>query len=138
MWIVGIFTLLSGIVGVSNIMLITVKERTREFGIRKAIGATPWSILKLIITESIIITLFFGYIGMMLGIGANLWMDATIGNASLDAGVFQQKMFVNPTVGFAVCMQATLLIVIAGTIAGLIPARKAAKTRPIEALNAMD
>ena len=138
LWIVGIFTLLSGIVGVSNIMLITVKERTREFGIRKAIGATPWSILKLIITESVIITLFFGYIGMMLGIGANLWMDATIGNASLDTGVFQQKMFVNPTVGFAVCMQATLLIVIAGTIAGLIPARKAAKTRPIEALNAMD
>ena len=138
LWIVGIFTLLSGIVGVSNIMLITVKERTREFGIRKAIGATPWSILKLIITESVIITLFFGYIGMMLGIGANLWMDATIGNASLDTGVFQQKMFVNPTVGFAVCMQATLLIIIAGTIAGLIPARKAAKTRPIEALNAMD
>lgn len=138
LWIVGIFTLLSGIVGVSNIMLITVKERTREFGIRKAIGATPWSILKLIITESVIITLFFGYIGMMLGIGANLYMDATIGNSSVDTGVFQQKMFVNPTVGFAVCVQATLLIVIAGTIAGLIPARKAAKTRPIEALNAMD
>ena len=138
LWIVGIFTLLSGIVGVSNIMLITVKERTHEFGIRKAIGATPWSILKLIITESIIITLFFGYIGMMLGIGANLWMDATLGNASMDAGVFQQKMFLNPTVGFGVCMQATLLIVVAGTFAGLIPARKAAKTRPIEALNAMD
>ena len=138
LWIVGIFTLLSGIVGVSNIMLITVKERTREFGIRKAIGATPWSILKLIITESVIITLFFGYIGMMLGIGANLWMDATIGNTTMDAGAFQQKMFVNPTVGFGVCMQATLLIVIAGTIAGLIPARKAAKTRPIEALNAMN
>ena len=138
LWIVGIFTLLSGIVGVSNIMLITVKERTHEFGIRKAIGATPWSILKLIITESIIITLFFGYIGMMLGIGANLWMDATLGNASMDAGVFQQKMFLNPTVGFGVCMQATLLIVVSGTFAGLIPARKAAKTRPIEALNAMD
>ena len=138
LWIVGIFTLLSGIVGVSNIMLITVKERTHEFGIRKAIGATPWSILKLIITESVIITLFFGYIGMMLGIGANLWMDATLGNASMDAGVFQQKMFLNPTVGFGVCMQATLLIVVSGTFAGLIPARKAAKTRPIEALNAMD
>lgn len=75
---------------------------------------------------------------MMLGIGANLWMDATIGNTTMDVGAFQQKMFVNPTVGFGVCMQATLLIVIAGTIAGLIPARKAAKTRPIEALNAMD
>ena len=138
LWIVGIFTLLSGIVGVSNIMLITVKERTREFGIRKAIGATPWSILKLIITESVIITLIFGYIGMMLGIGANLYMDATIGNTTMDAGAFQQKMFVDPTVGFGVCVQATLLIVIAGTIAGVIPARKAAKTRPIEALNAME
>ncbi len=138
LWIVGIFTLLSGIVGVSNIMLITVKERTREFGIRKAIGATPWSILKLIITESVIITLIFGYIGMMLGIGANLYMDATLGNTTMDAGAFQQKMFVDPTVGFGVCIQATLLIVIAGTIAGVIPARKAAKIRPIEALNAME
>lgn len=138
LWIVGIFTLLSGIVGVSNIMLITVKERTREFGIRKAIGATPWSILKLIITESVIITLIFGYIGMMLGIGANLYMDATLGNTTMDASAFQQKMFVDPTVGFGVCIQATLLIVIAGTIAGVIPARKAAKIRPIEALNAME
>lgn len=138
LWIVGIFTLLSGIVGVSNIMLITVKERTREFGIRKAIGATPWSILKLIITESVIITLIFGYIGMMLGIGANLYMDATLGNTTMDAGAFQQKMFIDPTVGFGVCIQATLLIVIAGTIAGVIPARKAAKTRPIEALNAIE
>lgn len=138
LWIVGIFTLLSGIVGVSNIMLITVKERTREFGIRKAIGATPWSILKLIITESVIITLIFGYIGMMLGIGANLYMDATLGNTTMDAGAFQQKMFIDPTVGFGVCIQATLLIVIAGTIAGVIPARKAAKIRPIEALNAME
>jgi ABC superfamily ATP binding cassette transporter, permease len=138
LWIVGIFILLSGIVGVSNIMLITVKERTREFGIRKAIGATPWSILKLIITESVIITLIFGYIGMMLGIGANLYMDATLGNTTMDAGAFQQKMFVDPTVGFGVCIQATLLIVIAGTIAGVIPARKAAKIRPIEALNAME
>ena len=76
LWIVGLFTLLSGIVGVSNIMLITVKERTREFGVRKAIGAKPWSILKLIITESIIITSFFGYIGMVCGVAANEIMDA--------------------------------------------------------------
>ncbi|WP_315348949.1 ABC transporter permease [Hoylesella saccharolytica] len=138
LWIIGIFTLLSGIVGVSNIMLITVKERTREFGIRKAIGATPWSILRLIIIESIIITTIFGYIGMLCGIGANLYMDATMGHEVVDAGIFKQSMFLNPTVGFDVCIEATLLIVIAGTIAGLIPARKAAKIRPIEALNAMD
>lgn len=138
LWIIGIFTLLSGIVGVSNIMLITVKERTREFGIRKAIGATPWSILRLIIIESIIITTIFGYIGMLCGIGANLYMDATMGHEVVDAGIFKQSMFLNPTVGFDVCIEATLLIVIAVTIAGLIPARKAAKIRPIEALNAMD
>ncbi|MDY3104282.1 MAG: ABC transporter permease [Prevotella sp.] len=136
LWIVGIFTLLSGIVGVSNIMLITVKERTHEFGIRKAIGATPWSILRLIIIESIIITTFFGYIGMVLGIAANEYMNATIGNMKVDSGLFTATMFVNPTVGFDVCINATLLMVVAGTIAGLIPARKAARVRPIEALRA--
>lgn len=136
LWIVGIFTLLSGIVGVSNIMLITVKERTHEFGIRKAIGATPWSILRLIIIESIIITTFFGYIGMVLGIAANEYMNATIGNMKVDSGLFTTTMFVNPTVGLDVCINATLLMVVAGTIAGLIPARKAARVRPIEALRA--
>lgn len=136
LWIVGIFTLLSGIVGVSNIMLITVKERTHEFGIRKAIGATPWSILRLIIIESIIITTFFGYIGMVLGIAANEYMNATIGNMKVDSGMFTTTMFVNPTVGLDVCINATLLMVVAGTIAGLIPARKAAHVRPIEALKA--
>lgn len=136
LWIVGIFTLLSGIVGVSNIMLITVKERTHEFGIRKAIGATPWSILRLIIIESIIITTFFGYIGMVLGIAANEYMNATIGNMKVDSGMFTTTMFVNPTVGFDVCINATILMVVAGTIAGLIPARKAAHVRPIEALRA--
>ncbi len=99
LWIVGLFTLLSGIVGVSNIMLITVKERTREFGVRKAIGAKPWSILKLIITESIIITSFFGYIGMVCGVAANEIMDATIGHTTVDTGLFKAAMFVNPTVG---------------------------------------
>ncbi len=136
LWIVGIFTLLSGIVGVSNIMLITVKERTHEFGIRKAIGATPWSILRLIIIESIIITTFFGYIGMVLGIASNEYMNATIGNMKVDSGLFTTTMFVNPTVGLDVCINATLLMVVAGTIAGLIPARKAARVRPIEALRA--
>ena len=136
LWIVGLFTLLSGIVGVSNIMLITVKERTREFGVRKAIGAKPWSILKLIITESIIITSFFGYIGMVCGVAANEIMDATIGHTTVDTGLFKAAMFVNPTVGLGTCIGATITIVIAGTIAGLIPAIKAARIRPIEALRA--
>ena len=136
LWIVGLFTLLSGIVGVSNIMLITVKERTREFGVRKAIGAKPWSILKLIITESIIITSVFGYIGMVCGVAANEIMDATIGHTTVDTGLFKAAMFVNPTVGIGTCIGATITIVIAGTIAGLIPAIKAARIRPIEALRA--
>ena len=136
LWIVGLFTLLSGIVGVSNIMLITVKERTHEFGIRKAIGARPWSILKLIIIESIIITTIFGYAGMLLGIAANAYMDATLGHNQIDTGLFQTTMFVDPTVGLDVCIEATLVMVIAGTLAGLVPALKASRIRPIEALSA--
>lgn len=136
LWIIGLFTLLSGIVGVTNIMLITVKERTHEFGIRKAIGAKPWSILKLIIVESVVITTIFGYIGMLCGILANEYMDATIGQMKSDNGLFQATMFLNPTVGLDVCIEATIVIIVAGTIAGLIPARKAARIRPIEALRA--
>lgn len=136
LWVVGLFTLLSGIVGVSNIMLITVKERTHEFGIRKAIGAKPWSILKLIIVESVIITTFFGYIGMVLGVAANEYMDATIGHETIDTGLFKATMFLDPTVGIDVCIEATMVMIIAGTIAGLIPAYKASRIRPIEALRA--
>ncbi len=136
LWVVGLFTLLSGIVGVSNIMLITVKERTREFGIRKAIGARPLSILRLIITESVVITTFFGYIGMVLGVAANEYMDATIGQMKVNSGLFEATMFYNPTVGIGVCVAATVVMVVAGTLAGLIPARKAARIRPIEALRA--
>ena len=136
LWVIGLFTLLSGIVGVSNIMLITVKERTHEFGIRKAIGAKPWSILKLIITESVIITTLFGYVGMLLGIFANEYMDATLGHEETDLGVEKLTLFVNPTVGLDVCFEATMVMIIAGTIAGLIPAYKASKIRPIEALRA--
>ncbi len=136
LWIVGLFTLLSGIVGVSNIMLITVKERTHEFGIRKAIGAKPWNILRLIIVESVIITTFFGYIGMVLGVAANEYMDATLGHNVTDAGLFKMTIFQDPTVGLDVCIEATIVMVIAGTIAGLIPAFKASRIRPIEALRA--
>lgn len=136
LWIIGLFTLLSGIVGVSNIMLITVRERTREFGIRKAIGASPLSILRIIITESVVVTGFFGYIGMLLGICANLYMDATLGSKPIETGLFTTTVFVDPTVSLGTCVGVTLVLVVAGTIAGLMPALKAAKIRPIEALRA--
>lgn len=134
LWVIGIFTLLSGVVGVSNIMLIAVKERTREFGVRKAIGAKPWHILRLILVESVITTAFFGYVGMVCGVAANAYMDATIGREVVDTGLFRATMFLNPTVGIDVCLQATFVIVLAGTLAGLLPALKAARVRPIEAL----
>ena len=136
LWIIGLFTLLGGIVGVSNIMLITVKERTREFGIRKAIGATPWSVTRLIIAESVAITAFFGYIGMFLGMVACQVLDMTVGGRTLDILDEQIKVFENPTVGLDVALEATLLLIIAGTLAGLIPALKATKVKPIEALRA--
>lgn len=135
-WIIGLFTLLSGIVGVSNIMLITVKERTREFGIRKALGARPWSILKLVIVESVVITAFFGYLGMVAGIGATEYMDMVSGKQVMDIGVDQATMFLNPTVNLGIAIRATLTLIIAGTLAGLFPALKAVRTRPIEALRA--
>ena len=134
LWVIGLFTLLSGVVGVSNIMLITVRERTREFGIRKAIGATPAGILRIIITESIIITALFGYIGLLLGFAANLYMDATLGSEVIDTGLFQTTMFVNPTVGVGTAVGVTVVLIVAGTVAGLVPALKAARIRPIVAL----
>ena len=136
LWVIGIFTLLSGIVGVSNIMLITVKERTHEFGIRKAIGAGPWSVMKLIIAESVSITAFFGYIGMVLGMFACEVLDSTVGSKPLELFGESFTIMQNPSVGLDVAIEATLLLIIAGTVAGLIPARKAAKVKPIEALRA--
>lgn len=134
MWILGMFTLLSGIVGVSNIMLITVRERIHEFGIRKALGATPWGIMKLIVVESVVITALFGYIGMLCGLAANYLMDITIAGHPVDIGITQVYMFKNPVVGIDVAVEATLLIMAAGTLAGLFPAWKASRVRPIEAL----
>ena len=136
LWIVGFFTLLGGIVGVSNIMLITVKERTHEFGIRKAIGSSPWNITKLIITESVAITAFFGYIGMVLGMIACFIMDRTLGQETMDMFGQSIRLLINPTVGLSEAIKSTVLLVIAGTIAGLFPAVKAARVRPIEALRA--
>ena len=136
LWIVGLFTLLGGVVGVSNIMLITVKERTHEFGIRKAIGAGPWNITKLIIAESVAIIAFFGYIGMVLGMIACLIMDQTIGQETMDMFGQSIRLLINPTVGLGEAIKSTVLLVVAGTVAGLFPAVKAARVRPIEALRA--
>lgn len=137
-WVIGIFTLLSGIVGVSNIMLITVKERTKEFGIRKALGASPLSILVLIILEAITITSIFGYVGMIAGIGVTEWaasfFDAMAAAQATDSMSF--NIFKDPTVSIQVAIQSTLVLVVAGTLAGFFPARKAVKIKPIEALRA--
>ena len=135
-WILGLLTLLSGVVSVSNIMLISVKERTREFGIRRAIGARPWNIISMVVVESIVITAIFGYIGMLLGIFFCEWMDATVGNQVMDMGVFQTRYFVDPTVDLHTCIQATFVIVVAGALAGFFPARKAVKVKTIDALRA--
>ena len=135
LWVLGILTLMGGIVGVSNIMLITVKERTREFGIRKAIGASPWAVMKLILAESVSITALFGYIGMFLGMVACEIMKMTVGQSSVEFFGETVRLFVNPTVSLSISFGVTILLVVAGTLAGLSPAMKAARIRPIEALN---
>lgn len=125
-WIIGIFTIIAGIVAVSNIMIIIVKERTKEIGIRKAIGASPGSIVGLIIMESVLITGVAGYMGLVAGIGLLEVLSPMF--ASPDS------YFLNPSVNFKVAIYATLVLVFSGTLAGVIPARRAARIRPIEAL----
>ena len=134
-WVVGIGTLIAGIVGVSNIMLITVRERTKEFGIRKAIGAKPSSILRLIITESILVTAVFGYIGMLGGIGLTELINSGMEAAGVGENPGQGgTIFLNPTVNLSIALASTLLIVIAGVLAGYFPARKAVSISAIEAM----
>jgi len=140
-WIIGIGTLIAGIVGVSNIMLIVVKERTKEIGIRKAIGASPASVIGLILLESIMITTIAGYIGLVMGTGLmemiNYFMvqsaDAAAA-AATNGGQRGESIFLNPTVDFNIAVAATLLLIVAGAIAGYIPAKRAASIKPIVAL----
>lgn len=133
-WVLGLLTLLSGVVGVSNIMLISVKERTHEFGVRKALGARPWSIIRMVMCESVLITLAFGYVGMLLGVVFCEVMDSYAGGQTVDVGLFQQQYFIDPTVDLGTCLEATLVMVVAGALAGFFPARRAAHVKPIEAL----
>ncbi|MDD2285557.1 MAG: ABC transporter permease [Paludibacter sp.] len=131
--IVGIFTLIAGVVGVSNIMLVTVKERTREIGIRKAIGAPPAQILFTIILESILITAIFGYMGMMAGIGITEVVNMVM-EQSAAANPSGMSVFKNPTVNLNYVYFSTMIMIVAGIIAGYMPARKAVKIKPIEAM----
>jgi len=140
-WIIGIGTLIAGIVGVSNIMLIVVKERTKEIGIRKAIGASPASVIGLILLESIMITTVAGYIGLVMGTGLmeliNYFMVQSAEAAAAAAengGRAGESVFMNPTVDFNIAVAATLLLIVAGAIAGYIPAKRAASIKPIVAL----
>lgn len=127
--LVGAGTILAGIVGVSNIMLIVVKERTKEIGIRKALGATPGSIVALIIQESIVITLFSGYLGLLLGGGIIEGIGYMMIKFKVDLPFFS-----NPTIDFKVAITSVMLLVVSGALAGLIPAIKASSINPIEAL----
>lgn len=133
-WIIGLLTLLGGVVSVSNIMLITVRERTREFGIRRALGARPLAILREVMLESVLITAFFGYMGIFLGVLATEWLDASYGRQVVDVGVGQGVVFLNPTVDMRIALQALVVLIVAGLVAGYYPARKAIRARVVDAL----
>ena len=136
LWVIGLLTLLSGVVGISNIMLITVKERTHEFGIRKALGARSWSILRSVLLESVIITAISGYIGLVCGILMTEYLNATAGQETMTVADQTMYTFLNPTVNMTVAIEALFVLIIAGLVAGFFPAWKAVRVKPIEALNA--
>jgi putative ABC transport system permease protein len=124
-WIIGVGSIVAGVVSISNIMLITVKERTREIGIRKALGESPNSVIKMMLIESIIITLGFGYFGLVAGIGILEILEKFIQNVAY---------FKNPEINLGIAFGALLILVISGGLAGIFPARRAALIRPIDAL----
>ncbi|MBM3435368.1 MAG: ABC transporter permease [Bacteroidetes bacterium] len=128
-WIVGIGTLLAGVIGVSNIMLIVVKERTREIGIQRAIGATPFNIIIQIIIESVFLTAIAGYFGLALGVSLLELLNYILVSSQAKA-----NMFTNPEVDFNAAMKALMILVISGVFAGLIPARRAVSIKPIDAI----
>jgi putative ABC transport system permease protein len=129
-WIVGLASLVAGVVGISNIMLITVRERMRELGVRKAMGASSFSIIRLVLLEALITTLIFGYVGMLLGIGLTQLAD------KLATSVLgpNNDIFCNPTVSFPMIMIANAVLLIAGLIAGYIPAKRAVSMKLVNAL----
>ncbi len=129
LWIIGLFTIIAGIVGVSNIMFIIIKDRTREIGIRKAIGATPGSIIGMFLQESVLITSAAGYFGLILGIIVIEGIKYLLVKLSVEAPYFR-----NPDIDLVTAVSATILLIIAGALAGYFPARKAAKVNPIVAL----
>jgi putative ABC transport system permease protein len=128
-WIVGTGTLLAGIIGVSNIMLVVVKERTKEIGIQRALGATPFSVISQIITESVVLTTFSGYFGLVIGVGL-----LELINWLLDKSGADTEMFVHPGVDFRIAVTALSMLIVAGAFAGLIPAQRAVSVKPIDAL----
>jgi putative ABC transport system permease protein len=128
-WIVGTGTLLAGVIGVSNIMLIIIKERTREIGIQRAIGATPWRIISQVITESVTLTAIAGSFGLVLGV-----FLLEIINNMLASSAEQSDVLKNPEVDLQVAVTALIVLIISGIVAGLIPAKKAVSMKPVEAL----
>ena len=127
-WFVGIGTLIAGVIGISNIMLIIVKERTREIGVKRALGAVPASVISQIILESVFLTIIAGYVGMLLGLVLLEGLNSALGEGG--------EMFRNPTVDLSVILQALSVLIISGAIAGFIPAIRAVSIHPVEALRA--
>ena len=133
-WVIGIMTIIAGIVGVSNIMIILVKERTKEIGIRKAIGATPWSVIRLVLSESVFITSVSGFLGLVFGMGLLSAVSMVLQTVAENSPNVE-NIFYNPTANVSVVVSALVVLIVAGLIAGFVPARKAAGIKPIEALH---